>query len=73
MKVYASKEQYLSEHKDIEKSLAGFDQINKLTEPTDDSSDSSGSTGGTSSGIGSVDLVPDVSGSTSINSLTIKI
>ena len=51
--------------KDIEKSLAGFDQINKLTEPTDDSSDSSGSTGGTSSGIGSVDLVPDVSGSTS--------
>ena len=50
--------------KDIEKSLAGFDQINKLTEPTDDSSDSSGSTGGTSSGIGSVDLVPDVSGST---------
>lgn len=51
--------------KDIEKSLAGFDQINKLTEPTDDSSDSSGSTGGTSSGIGSVDFVPDVSGSTS--------
>lgn len=51
--------------KDIEKSLAGFDQINKLTEPTDDSSDSSGSTGGTSSGIGRVDLVPDVSGSTS--------
>lgn len=51
--------------KDIEKSLAGFDQINKLTEPTDDSSDSSGSTGGTSSGIRSVDLVPDVSGSTS--------
>lgn len=51
--------------KDIEKSLAGFDQINKLTEPTDDSSDSSGSTGGTSSGIGSVDLVPDVRGSTS--------
>lgn len=51
--------------KDIEKSLVGFDQINKLTEPTDDSSDSSGSTGGTSSGIGSVDLVPDVSGSTS--------
>lgn len=51
--------------KDIEKSLAGFDQINKLTEPTDDSSDSSGSTDGTSSGIGSVDLVPDVSGSTS--------
>lgn len=51
--------------KDIEKSLAGFDQINKLTEPTDDSSDSSDSTGGTSSGIGSVDLVPDVSGSTS--------
>lgn len=51
--------------KDIEKSLAGFDQINKLTEPTDDNSDSSGSTGGTSSGIGSVDLVPDVSGSTS--------
>ena len=51
--------------KDIEKSFAGFDQINKLTEPTDDSSDSSGSTGGTSSGIGSVDLVPDVSGSTS--------
>lgn len=51
--------------KDIEKSLAGFDQINKLTEPTDDSSDSSGSKGGTSSGIGSVDLVPDVSGSTS--------
>lgn len=51
--------------KDIEKSLAGFDQINKLTEPTDDSSDSSGSTSGTSSGIGSVDLVPDVSGSTS--------
>lgn len=51
--------------KDIEKSLAGFDQINKLTEPTDDSSDSSGSTGGTSSGIGSVDLAPDVSGSTS--------
>lgn len=51
--------------KDIEKSLAGFDQINKLTEPTDDSSDSSGSTGGTSSGIGSVDLIPDVSGSTS--------
>lgn len=51
--------------KDIEKSLAGFDQINKMTEPTDDSSDSSGSTGGTSSGIGSVDLVPDVSGSTS--------
>lgn len=51
--------------KDIEKSLAGFDQINKLTEPTDDSSDSSGSTGGTSSGIGSVDLVPDVTGSTS--------
>lgn len=51
--------------KDIEKSLAGFDQINKLTEPTDDSSDSSGSTGGTSSGIGSVDLVPDVSESTS--------
>lgn len=47
--------------KDIERSLAGFDQINKLT---DDSSDSSGSTGGTSSGIGSVDLVPDVSGST---------
>ena len=40
--------------KDIEKSLAGFDQINKLTEPTDDSSDSR-----------SVDLVPDVSGSTS--------
>lgn len=29
---------------DIEKSLAGFDQINKLTEPTDDSS-SSGSSG----------------------------
>nr|DAR24569.1 MAG TPA: minor tail protein [Caudoviricetes sp.] len=51
--------------KDIEKSLAGFDQINKLTEPTDDSFDSSGSTGGTSSGIGSVDLIPDVSGSTS--------
>lgn len=51
--------------KDIEKSLAGFDQINKLTEPTDDSSDSSGSTGGTSSGIGSVDLIPDASGSTS--------
>ena len=51
--------------KDIEKSLAGFDKINKLTEPTDDSSDSSGSTGGTSSGIGRVDLVPDVSGSTS--------
>ena len=51
--------------KDIERSLAGFDQINKLTEPTDDSSDSSGSTGGTSSGIRSVDLVPDVSGSTS--------
>jgi hypothetical protein len=51
--------------KDIEKSLAGFDQINKLTEPTDDSSDSSSSTSGTSSGIGSVDLVPDVSGSTS--------
>lgn len=51
--------------KDIERSLAGFDQINKLTEPTDDSSDSSGSTGGTSSGIGSVDLVPDVSKSTS--------
>lgn len=51
--------------KDIEKSLAGFDQINKLTEQTDDSSDSSGSTGGTSSGIGNVDLVPDVSGSTS--------
>ena len=51
--------------KDIERSLAGFDQINKLTEPTDDSSDSSGSTSGTSSGIGSVDLVPDVSGSTS--------
>ena len=50
--------------KDIEKSLAGFDQINKLTEQTDDSSDSSGSTGGTSSGIESVDLVPDVSGST---------
>lgn len=45
--------------KDIERSLAGFDQINKLTEPTDDSSDSSSST------IGSVDLVPDVSGSTS--------
>lgn len=51
--------------KDIERSLAGFDQISKLTEPTDDSSDSSGSTGGTSSGIGSVDLVPNVSGSTS--------
>lgn len=51
--------------KDIERSLAGFDQINKLTEPTDDSSDSSGSTGGTSSGIGSVDLVPDVNKSTS--------
>jgi hypothetical protein len=51
--------------KDIERSLAGFDQINKLTEPTDDSSDSSSSTSGTSSGIGSVDLVPDVSGSTS--------
>lgn len=51
--------------KDIERSLAGFDQINKLTEPTDDSSDSSGSTGGTSSGIRSVDLVPDVSGRTS--------
>jgi phage-related protein len=51
--------------KDIEKSLAGFDQINKLTEPTDDSSDTSGSSGGTTSGIGSVDLVPDVSGSTS--------
>ena len=51
--------------KDIEKSLAGFDQINKLTEPTDDSSDISGSSGGTTSGIGSVDLVPDVSGSTS--------
>ena len=51
--------------KDIEKSLAGFDQINKLTEPTDYSSDTSGSSGGTTSGIGSVDLVPDVSGSTS--------
>lgn len=51
--------------KDIERSLAGFDQINKLTEPTDDSSDSSGSLGGTSSVIGSTDLVPDVSKSTS--------
>lgn len=49
--------------KDIEKSLAGFDQINKLTEPTDDSS-SSGSGTDSTSGIGSVDLVPDVSGST---------
>lgn len=50
--------------KDIEKSLAGFDQINKLTEPTDDSS-ASGSGTDSTSGIGSVDLVPDVSGSTS--------
>lgn len=58
--------------KDIEKSLAGFDQINKLTEQTDDSSDSSGSTGGISSGIGSVDLVPDVSKSTSNVSSTIS-
>ena len=58
--------------KDIERSLAGFDQINKLTEPTDDSSDSSGSTGGTSSGIGSVDLVPDVSKSTSSASSAIS-
>lgn len=49
--------------KDIEKSLAGFDQINKLTEPTDDSS-SSGSGTDSTSGIGSVDLVPNVSGST---------
>ena len=49
--------------KDIEKSLAGFDQINKLTEPTDDSS-SSGSGTDSTLGIGSVDLVPDVSGST---------
>ena len=49
--------------KDIEKSLAGFDQINKLTEPTDDNS-SSGSGTDSTSGIGSVDLVPDVSGST---------
>jgi phage-related protein len=49
--------------KDIEKSLAGFDQINKLTEPTDDSS-SSGSGTDSTSGIGSVDIVPDVSGST---------
>ncbi len=49
--------------KDIEKSLAGFDQINKLTEPTDDSS-ASGSGTDSTSGIGSVDLVPDVSGST---------
>ena len=49
--------------KDIEKSLSGFDQINKLTEPTDDSS-SSGSGTDSTSGIGSVDLVPDVSGST---------
>ena len=49
--------------KDIEKSLAGFDQINKLTEPTDDSS-SSGSGTDSTSGIGSVDLVQDVSGST---------
>lgn len=49
--------------KDIEKSLAGFDQINKLTEPTDDSS-SSGSGTDSTSGIGSVDPVPDVSGST---------
>lgn len=49
--------------KDIEKSLAGFDQINKLTEPTDDSS-SSGSGTDSTSGIGSVDFVPDVSGST---------
>ena len=49
--------------KDIEKYLAGFDQINKLTEPTDDSS-SSGSGTDSTSGIGSVDLVPDVSGST---------
>lgn len=49
--------------KDIEKSLAGFDQINKLTEPTDDSR-SSGSGTDSTSGIGSVDLVPDVSGST---------
>ena len=49
--------------KDIEKSLAGFDKINKLTEPTDDSS-SSGSGTDSTSGIGSVDLVPNVSGST---------
>ena len=49
--------------KDIDKSLAGFDQINKLTEPTDDSS-SSGSGTDSTSGIGSVDLVQDVSGST---------
>lgn len=47
--------------KDIEKSLAGFDQINKLT--ADDSS-SLGSGTDSTSGIGSVDLVPDVSGST---------
>lgn len=49
--------------KDIERSLAGFDQISKLTEPTDDSS-ASGSGTDSTSGIGSVDLVPDVSGST---------
>ena len=36
--------------KDIEKSLAGFDQINKLTEPTDDSSSSGSSGTGTASG-----------------------
>lgn len=47
--------------KDIEKSLAGFDQINKLT--ADDSS-SLGSGTDSTLGIGSVDLVPDVSGST---------
>lgn len=34
--------------KDIEKSLAGFDQINKLTEPTDDSSSSGSGTDSTS-------------------------
>lgn len=49
--------------KDIERSLAGFDQISKLTEPTDDSS-ASGSGTDSTSGIGSVDLVLDVSGST---------
>lgn len=39
--------------KDIEKSLAGFDQINKLTEPTDDSSSSgTGTASGSVSGMG---------------------
>lgn len=38
--------------KQIEKSLAGFDQINKLSEPTTDSSSSSGGTGTTSTGTG---------------------